>query len=355
MKNILIKITSGISFIVGCVLQGFVFCQIYPGFPGNLIISNPAFLAVYVFATLAIIYGLYFFYDPTRHLLWFVYIIPVIFIPFYGVFGSLAAALYNFFRKKSDFHFFLEEQEMLTPLEDYWSGEDSWEIIRDKKYVQSYFAIMSGSNKNLKKLMLKKIMDEQIPGSVKLLNIALKDRDYEIRSFAAVVLNKLENDINQKILAAKRQMHRQKILHPGRLRPENFQVRLDLIRLYYSYCALGLADAGTLDYYLSLASSLLDELKEYNNLTDPEKLEVLLWTARIARYTGDQELESKMYNLILADYPGHDEALGNSCSLAFSMGDFKQLTTRCRQWMAADPQSNPLREAMKTWMGKAHP
>ncbi|MBN2535743.1 MAG: hypothetical protein JXB88_22885 [Spirochaetales bacterium] len=346
MKNILIKVTSIISLITGCALQGLVFCEVYPGFPGNLILSNPALLAVYAFATLAIIYGLYFFYDPDRPLLFTVYILPVLFIPFYGVFGSLAAALYNFSRKKITYHFFLEEQQMLTPLDDYLSGEDSWEIIRDKKWAQSYFHIMSGTNKNLKKLMLKKIMDENILHGVKLLNIALKDRDYEIRSFAAVVLNKLENDINQKILSAKRQMQ---------LKPEDFQARLDLIRMYYSFCTDGLIDTGTLDYYISLAASLLDELEQQSTLSAPEKLEVLLWKARIAHYTGNQELESRIYHSILADYPGHADTLANSCSLAFSRRDFKQLTSRCLQWMAAGPHANPLGEAIKTWIGKIHP
>jgi hypothetical protein len=355
MKNIRMRITSIISLITGCVLQGVVFCQVYPGFAGNPALTDPVLLAVYAFATLAMVYGLYFFYDPDRPLLWIVYIIPVLFIPFYGIFGSLAAALYNFFRKKTDFRFFLEEQKMLTPLDDYWPGEDNWEMIRGKKWAQSYFDIMSGSNKKLKKLMLKKIMDENILHGVKLLNIALKDRDYEIRSFAAVVLNKLENDINQKIMAAKRQMHRQTMKHPGRLQPEDIRVRLDLIRMYYNYCTNGLTDAGTLDYYISLAASLLDELEQSNNLSAPEKLEVLVWKARIAGYTGDQELESSMYDSILAEYPGHADTLANSCALAFSRRDFRQLTAMCRQWMDANPRANPLGESIKTWIGKAHP
>jgi hypothetical protein len=355
MKNILIKITSSISFVTGCILQGFVFCQIYPGFARNPVFTGPVLLAVYLFATLAIVYGLYFFYDTGRPLLFTVSILPVLFIPFYGVPGGLVTALYNFFRKKKKYHFFLEEQQMLTPLDDYWSGEDSWEIIRGKKWAQSYFDIMTGSNKKLKKLMLKKIMDENILHGVKLLNIALKDRDYEIRSFAAVVLNKLENDINQKILSAKRQMQRQIILHPGRLQPEDFQVRMDLIRMYYSYCTHGLADGSTLDYYISLAGSLLDELEQQFELSSTEKLEVLLWKARIAQYNGDQEFEDKIYNMILAEYPGHADTLANSCTLAFSRRDFKQLTTRCRQWITTGPRANPLGEAIKTWIGKVHP
>ena len=355
MKNILIKITSTISFIFGCILQGFVFCQIYPGFARSLILSGPALLVVYTLATLAIVYGLYFFYNPDWPLLWIMYIIPVLFIPFYGVPGSLAAALYNYFRKKRDYTFFPEDQEMLTPLDDDSSGEDNWEIIRGRKWAQSYFDIMSGSNKNLKKLLLKKIMDENILYGVKLLHIALKDRDYEIRSFAAVVLNKLENDINKKILSAKRQIHRQKILHPGSQQPEDIQVRLDLIRMYYSYCDYGLTDTGTLDYYINLASSLLDELEQQSILSESKKLEVLLWKGRIAHYISDQELEGEIYNTILAYNPGHSETLANSCALAFSRRDFNLLTTRCRQWIAADPQANPLGKAINTWIEKALP
>lgn len=355
MKHILIKITSSISFITGCILQVFVFCHIYPGFAGKPVLSGPALPAVYAFATFAIVYGLCFFYDPDRPLLLIIFIIPVLFIPFYGVIGGLGTALYHFFRKKTDYPFFLEEQQMLTPLDDYRSGGDTWEIIRGKKWMQSYFDIMSGSNKNLKKLLLKKIMDENILYGVKLVNIALKDRDYEIRSFAAVVLNKLENDINQRILSVKRQMHRQKILHPGRRQPEDIQIRLDLIRMYYTYCADGLTDAGSLDYYIRLAAFLLDELEQHSTLNAPEKLEVLLWKARIANYTGDQELESRIYDSILADYPEHADTLANSCALAFSRRDFKLLTTRCRQWMAAGSQPNPLGEAINTWLGKALP
>ena len=344
MKNILIKITSSISFIIGCMLLGFVFSQVYPGFVKKLILSDPELIAAYALAILMIIYGLYFFHDSQKPLLWTVYIIPVLFIPFYGVFGSLTAALYNFFRKKADYSNYLEEVEMLTPADEYWSGEDSSEIIRSKKWAQSYFDIMTGSNKNLKKHLLQKIMDENILYGAKLLHIALKDKDYEIRSFAAVVLNKLDNDINQKILSAKRQMHRQ---------PEDVQVRLDLIRMYYSYCTNELTDAATLDYYIDLAASLLDELEQQDTLSKSEKLEVLLWKARIANYTGDQELERQIYDSILAEYPNHAETLANSCALAFSRREFKQLTNRCRQWKAADPQSNPLSEAINTWIGES--
>ena len=204
---------------------------------------------------------------------------------------------------------------------------------------------MTGSNKNLKKMLLKKIMDENLLYGVKLLNIALKDKDYEIRSFAAVVLNKLEDVINKKILSAKRQMNKQ---------PEDIQVRLDLIRMYYSYCENGLADAGILDYYITLAASLLNEL-EQSKLSELEKLEVLLWKARIANYTGDQELESSIYDSILTEYPDHAETLANSCALAFSRREFKQLTTRCRQWMAAEPEANPLAKTIKTWLGESLP
>lgn len=354
----LITITRIISFIIGSALQVFVFLHMYPGSSGNPassgipffrgfpIVSDPVLLIVYASAVLAIMYGLYFFYDPSKPLLWTVYILPVLFIPFYGVLGSLVAALYNFFSRKRSYHFFLDDEEMLTPLDDYWSGEDSWEIIRGKKWAQSYFDIMSGSNKNLKKLLLKKIMDENLLNGVKLLNIALTDRDYEIRSFAAVVLNKLENDINQKILAAKRRMLKA---------PEDSQVRLDLVRMYYSYCAHGLTDAGTLDYYIGLASALLDELDRQKTLNASENLEKLIWKGRIANFTGNRELEREIYDSILSEYPGHAETLANSCALAFARRDFKQLTTRCREWMAVNPQANPLSEAIKTWIGKARP
>jgi hypothetical protein len=205
---------------------------------------------------------------------------------------------------------------------------------------------MAGNNKNLKKLLLKKIMDENILYGVKLLNIALKDKDYEIRSFAAVVLNKLEDDINKKILYTKRQMHR---------KPEDIQVRLDLVRMYYSYCTNGLADAGILDYYINLAATMLDELEQQSKLSRPLKLEVLLWKARIANYTGEKELESKIYDSILAEYPDHTETLANSCAIAFSRREFKQLTIRCRQWMATEREANPLAKTIKTWIGETLP
>jgi hypothetical protein len=346
MKNILIKTTTSISFAAGCIFQGLVFCELYPGWDGPLALSGPLLLAVYAGASLGIIYGLFFFFDHDRPLLWFVYTIPVLFIPFYGVFGSLAAALYNFFRKKREYDFFLDDQEMLTPPDDYWSGEDSWEAIQSKKWARSYFDIMSGSNKKLKKLMLKKIMDENIIHDIQLLNIALKDKDYEIRSFAAVVLNKLENDMSRKILSAKQQLHRE---------PENIQVRLDLVRMYYHYCTHGLTDPGTLDYYISQAASLLGELEQQDNLDAAEKREVLEWKARIAHYSGDQELEENTYQAILAEYPHHTDTLADYCALAFSRRNFKQLTTMCREWMQDSSQANPLAESIYTWMGKDHP
>jgi hypothetical protein len=304
-------------------------------------------LVFYALSIMLMVYGLYFFYDTYRPLLWYVTIIPVLFVPFYGIFGSLPVALYNHFRKKKELLYYLDDEELLTPLDEYSSErEDSWEIIKGKKWAQSYFDIMTGDNKALKKLLLKKIMDENLLYGVKLLNIALKDKDYEIRSFAAVVLNKLENDINQKILAAKQKMNK---------KPEDIQVRLELINMYYSYCINGLTDAGTLNYYINLAASLLDELEQLDSLSSSEKLEVRLWKARIANYRGDPDLESEIYDSILAEYPEHDEALANSCSIAFSGRDFKKLTEKCRQWIALERQANPLSDPIKTWLGKSLP
>ncbi len=269
------------------------------------------------------------------------------FFPMYGAVGSVLISLYKS-RTRSN------AQEVVTDIEDAYASSDIQEEIaarteirseddetriHDELMVQPYVDIMLGPNRNLKKTLITKIINSWTPNGIDLLKIALGDIDYDIRSYAATGLRRIEDQMSSKVVELKEKL---------RSEPQNTEGKLELARLYLYMIRKGIADPSLSEHYLSVCDTVLTEA-ESQSMSRDMHLELLSVRAQVAHLAQDPGLERKLLEQILAIDPDNVETLAGMCYLQFRCRDFASLVDTSQRFVQATPVNHPLADAARLW------
>ncbi len=209
------------------------------------------------------------------------------------------------------------------------------EALRHELMILSYFDIVRGPDRELKKNLIGRILETWTPNSVDLLRLAIKDSDYEIRSYASTALSAIEQRFNRAILERKAEHESD---------PGNPSGALNLASAYIAYARSGLLDADSSRFYAGLAARLLEETSE------PGLFAVIL-RARASRILGDAAAALAHYARVLETDPVHGEALFETCRLAFDRRDWSSLIAACHRFKETAPDDHPALGAVEFWTG----
>ncbi len=265
-----------------------------------------------------------------------------LFLPVYGAVGSIFLAIAN--RKLenrnviAEYHAHVKAEIALEKVKGDYSASRH---IRRELEIQSYQDIILGSDRLLKKALIRKIRDQWVPGGIGLLKLALRDDEYEIISYAATALTYIEERIYKGILDLKNEIER----NPGDLK-----LKIRLAQKYIDYAGSGLVDTGTCAYYTEMATGLLDDALRlsladqdlFSVLDSAQPLSrdeagiffpVLLMQRRIAQVLGNSESELELCNEILSMDPSHHDTLSRLCSLQFDLRMFGEIGYTARQFI----------------------
>ena len=282
----------------------------------------------------------------------FLYIALSFFLPVFGAVGSLVIRLYHRYKaNQAAVSDIVMEGYSVTDIDDDVSIQETIQRVDMKKLVhrelmvQPYFDIMQGPNRNLKKTLISKILNEWTPHGVELLKTALGDIDYDIRSYAATGLRAIEDQINERILELKEQL---------RAEPENVEIKLQLSRNYVYLVRRSIADPGLAENYLEICNNILQEARRTAVGDEKQVLEILSVQAHVARLSNNQKEEERLYREILNINPMNVEILAGMCYLQFDKRDFRSLTTACKTFLNASPVNHPIAHAARLWIDREH-
>ena len=280
----------------------------------------------------------------------FLYLALSFFLPILGAAGSVVIWLYGR-RNKTRISDSADNAEAYSyeVLEDQLSMRESTQridmntLVHHELMVQPYFDIMNGPNRNLKKTLISKILNEWTPHGVDLLKAALDDIDYDIRSYAASGLRAIEDQINERISELKEQL---------RAEPENVEIKLQLSRNYIYLVRRGIADPGLAENYLPLCRNLLLEAERTAVGSEKQMLEILSVQVHVARLMHNQREEERLYREILSINPMNVEILAGMCYLQFEKRNFPSLTSTCETFLYASPVNHPIAQSARLWIEK---
>jgi len=266
-------------------------------------------------------------------------------LPFYGSCGIVLMTLYRALTKsgKADhvdeayeiMHFRSDDIE-----EDYARAGRSEKILRRELWVQSYFDIMRGPDKSLKKTLISKILKEWTPNGVKLLKMALEDSEYDIRSYAATGLSTIEEQMASNLTSLRRSLSRD---------PENPELLLNLAEAYMGYLRTGIIDMSLGQEYLRMSITLLDRIEGLDRFRASHDQAVRQMTLRalIASFLGDTREEEGLWRRILEFYPDNAEALGRICEMEFRNRKFASLRKSCAAFSQYAHPNSPFYESVQ--------
>ncbi|PKK89650.1 MAG: hypothetical protein CVV64_13310 [Candidatus Wallbacteria bacterium HGW-Wallbacteria-1] len=268
-----------------------------------------------------------------------------ILLPFYGAAGMLFLALFRryLFNLNSSAvdDAYQNIQFRKTDIEeDYARSGHSEKIVRRELWVQSYFDIMRGYDKGLKKSLITKILKEWTPNGVKLLKMALEDSEYEIRSFAASGLSHIEEQMATNLASLRKSLSRE---------PDNLDLMLTLAEAYLSYLRTGIIDQGLSQEYLRMAVTILDSIESSVQIFSRHDFTLKLLSARaaIASILGDAIEEERLWKRILQYSPDNPEALGNICAIEFRERRFASLRESCLKLSEFAHPNTPFYESVQ--------
>lgn len=269
------------------------------------------------------------------------------FIPFYGALGSLVIALFRYLSKEkhADIYNVDEAYSFVKFKEDdekeiLFRRGSAERLINHELWVQSYFDIMRSPDRNLKKVLIGKIVREWTPNGVKLLRMALIDNDYDIRSYAATALSRVEDQLNNNLLELKKSLNKE---------PDNVLTKLKLAESYLYFCRTGIVDETLSEHYLKIAEGMLDEIEPAVKTNQDLWLDFLLLRGQIANLSGNTDKEKSIYEKILEINPQDTDTLAKLCSLQFEERNFSELKSSCHKLLGCIRGKNPLIESARLW------
>ena len=290
--------------------------------------------------------GLCHFSQGNIWLAFWLYLALSLFLPLYGVVGSLVMALYLRYGRSAG----LADQYAEEVDDAQGNGEEGFfasgsidQMVRQELAVQSYMDIMRGPDRLLKKSLIGKILGEWTANAVPLLKQGLKDPEYEIRSYASTALTTIENRTNKNILHLKEEIAQD---------PGNVRLNLKLARSYLDYAGSGLLDRSSADHYVHMARETLTQIHPGTADDGELSIEALSLRAQTARLGGDTAAEKAIYEEILSRHSDHHETLSYLCDLHFRERDFAALRRTARLFLGHTGPEHPAFAAARYWSGE---
>lgn len=168
------------------------------------------------------------------------------FLALIGILLFLLLALF-FPPSKQDFK---ESEEFEEELSQFWEilpvdklSEDIRETVHSHLEIEPYVDILKGYDEELKKGALEQLAKMKTEEAVRLIQMALRDGNPEIRYTASLKLKKIEDEFSEQIGIVKEKLKREKT-------KENHNL---LGGIYSQFCRMNLLDPVTQDYYYKLA------------------------------------------------------------------------------------------------------
>ncbi|MBL4890156.1 MAG: hypothetical protein JKX97_09080 [Candidatus Lindowbacteria bacterium] len=265
------------------------------------------------------------------------------FVPFYGFFGSVAISLYKRFMPATAgildeyAEYIQSEAEHKGTIVQLGTVEEQ---VKQEMEIQSYFDIIKGTDRILKKALIGKIISEWTPNSVQLLKIALLDIDYDVKSYASTALTELENRINKNIISLKEDIIRE---------PNFLAIRLKLARSYLNYSDSGLLDENSSEHYVRMAGFILSDTEDELKIDESSKVSLLLLKAYTARLKNEEEEEEEIYKEVLELDSHNREALLFLCSVQFKEQEFEDLEITATSFLEEATIDHPAVASAKIW------
>ena len=282
--------------------------------------------------------------DGNRWLYFWMYAGLAVLLPLYGALGAAVIFVYLGWGRGSALALtYTEYVDTDSDAEDRvaLSGGSVDQMIHHELSVQSYMDIMRGPDRLLKKSLITKILSEWTPNSVALLQQALKDSEYEIRSYASTALTAIENRMSVNIL-------RLQTSYEGD--PEAEGNRINLARAYLDYATSGLLEEESSRHYANLAGGILRVSSEAGSAQgESERLELLTLRGQVARLAGETDAERDIYEEILRRQPEHQDTLRNLCTLDFREKRFGELRQHCQRFVRHTAPDHPAIPAARLW------
>jgi hypothetical protein len=283
-----------------------------------------------------------------------------LFLPFYGTLGSVVIAFYLRYatggRLAQQYAEYIDTQErQVSHKAEFFTRGSVDQMVHQELHAQSYMDILHGSDDLLKKSLLSKIISEWTPNAVVLLREALKDPEYEIRSYASTALSTIENRMNTRLLQLKRGIDAD---------PQDLTLRLKLAQGYLDYAGSGLLDENSTHHYIRMGEAILETLSsavggELQEAPSPAadsegelRLQVFALRGLAARMNRDPQREEKIYSEILEHYPEHAETLNHLCNLYFQQKRFADLRRVSPRFLSRIAGDHPAQEAARLWAGE---
>ncbi len=173
--------------------------------------------------------------------------------------------------------------------------------------------------------------------AVRLLKMSLKDPDVEIRFYAASMLSKIETELNDNIVIAKKEAERT---------PESADAHLSLANSYAEYYESGILDDVTANYYRKLA------VNEYYIVLDleGENIKVLNYLANLEAINKEYDKALSKFKRVCEIEPDNVYANVGIIHVYFETGKIKDAIGYAKNIIDKMPRTKgPMREIIEYW------
>lgn len=336
-KNKFIAITM---FTAGIFFQAITFA----GFIGFLDFFNAIHFIISHFAG-AVFIGISFSQtvDKNRNLFFYLSLMLSVLFP---VLGAVSIAVIYIYQtmvgvdlvSEDDLDISLDEESVLELEENI--DDDANRFIRQRLDVESFSDILRGDNFNLKRSVIEILAHKDNKDSIKLLKIALKDSEPEIRFHASAGLRKVGETFQKRIFALQEEYN---------LDTNNFEINLLLAKEYFSFCRSRLVDVSTQKFYLNRGlESIIRALK-----LKPDDVNALLVHGKIKIEMEDyQDAVTQLNKAHSLDKSNWDVLIWR-CEANFYLGKFDKIKKDCQTVANLKPVWDRIGNVTNYWMKHA--
>jgi hypothetical protein len=186
----------------------------------------------------------------------------------------------------------------------------------------------------IRQVVVRTLGDQGDQNSVKTLRRLLGDANPDVRGDAAVILTRLENDYQQRILNAMQQVERD---------PGDLEERLHLARLYYQFADSGLLDQVSSQYYLEKACHIFQREASAH----PGRIDVSIDLARVFSHLGRPHETIKILLGVLQREHDNPAATRLLLEVAFAEQEWGIFLSVAQDARALDPEQE---ELLRWWI-----
>ncbi len=336
-KNNLIAITM---FIAGIFFQAITFA----GFLGFLDFFSAIHFIIAHFAG-AVFIGISFSQavDKKRNLFFYLSLMISVLFPVLG--GVSIAVIYIYqivigldLVSEDDLDISLDEESVMESEEDI--DDDANQFIRQRLDVESFSDILRGDNFNLKRSVIEILAQKDNKDSIKLLKLALKDSEPEIRFHASAGLRRVGETFQKRIFALQEEYN---------LDMNNFGINLLLAKEYFSFCRSRLVDVSTQKFYLNKGLESIIRAIELK----PDDVNALLTYGKIKIEMEDYKDAVTQFNKAHRLDKSNWQVLIWRCEANFYLGKFDKIKKDCITVANLTPPWDRVGNVTNYWMKHA--